>query len=406
MQSYDESDYKKLSELLEEFLEEYSKKDDAMSDEEFLRKMFEKNLPGTSADKIDKICKEILNNDKSLEKFLNEARTSPGYENATQNWFCEKINRSLDDSDYDFVQRLCSANEILDIFNQSSIQLSKDLQKLDFQRKGGDTGESSTGAVTTKGSHAEKTNTPTSANVRRASLDASVKKSILNQYKRVMNLDFASMNLRTDISNIATNLSRNAALTGICGMALTTGLSMILKGSTKQSLTKFVVKAGMNDSLRVIVTGALKVGAERRLLPLLTRATPMITLTAVALIAIESSKTMIQYMNGEIKCLEALNQVSKISTSAICSVTLGIEGAIIGTATFAALPIASPLVGAFMGELVGTMAGYEVGRVVHTKFKAFLTNMQNVLSANYGIVDMLIGDTIKLTSKKRTKIKV
>lgn len=404
MQSLDEHEYIKISELLEEFLNEYAKKDVAVTDEDFLKNMFAKKFPKTPANKIDSMCDEVLSSNRDMKNFLDNAKSSQGYENATQNWFCEKIKLALDGGDYDFVRSLCLENEILDTVNANSIQLSKDFQNMDFANFGRRDNPTADGLIF-KGHHAENTSQQTNQSVHRAAIDTGVKRSLMTQYKRMMQLDFSNLSARADMSNVAANLSRNAAMTGICGMALTTGLSVLFKSGAKQGLTKLVVKTGTTDSLRVIVTGALKVGAERRMLPLLTRTTPMITLTAVALIAVESSKTMVQYINGEIKCLEALNQVSKVSTSAICAVVFGIQGAFIGATAFAAIPVAAPAIGAFMGELIGTMTGYEVGRISHTNLKTLLKNTGSILTANYGILDVLTNENTLLATKHKKTAK-
>ena len=407
MQNFDERNCEKIGELLEEIFKEYAAKEDSVTDEEFLRQMFARHLPKFSKEKIDEMCREIFESNRDMKNFLDEAKKSPGYENATQNWFCEKIKDSLDGGDYGLMQRLCIENEILDAINSNSLQISNDFDKI-AEASVNKKDLPSAGETLSKEHHTEKKSaSTTAANVHQAAFDTGVKKSIMTQYKKMMQLDFANLNIRTDISTVAASLSRNAALTGICGMSLTVGLSVLFKSSAvKQNFARFVLKTGTTDGLRVLVTGALKVGAERRILPLLTRATPMIALTAVALIAVESSKTMIQYVNGEIKCLEALNQVSKVSTSAICAVAFGVQGALVGAAAFAAVPIAAPTVGAFMGELVGTMAGYEVGRVSHANLKTFLLNAKNILTADYGILEMLTSETLTLTNKRKKKITI
>ena len=405
MQDFDEQSYRKIGEFFEEFFNEYIAKDDSVTDEQFLRQMLASRLPKVSEKKINEMCREIFESNRDMKNFLDEAKKSPSYENATQNWFCEKIKKSLDDGDYGLFERLCIENEILDAVNQNSIQISNDFNQIDMIHS--DKKDSpSAGENLSKENQTEKTATSTTAaNVHQVAFDTGVKRSVMTQYRKMMQLDFASANLRMDASTVAANLSKNAALTGICGMALTTGLSVLFKSSAvKRNFAKLVIKTGTTDSLRVLVTGALKVGAERRMLPLLTRTTPMIALTAVALIAVESSKTMIQYINGEIKCLEALNQVSKVSTSAICAVAFGVQGALIGAAAFAAVPITAPAVGAFMGELIGTMAGYEVGRVSHANLKAFLLNAKNILTADYGILEMLTNETVTLTNKRKNKV--
>lgn len=407
MQNFDERNCEKIGELLEEIFKEYAAKEDSVTDEEFLRQMFARHLPKFSEEKIDEMCREIFESNRDMKNFLDEAKKSPGYENATQNWFCEKIKDSLDGGDYGLMQRLCIENEILDAINSKSLQISNDFDKI-AEASVNKKDLPSAGETLSKEHHTEKKAASTTAtNVHQAAFDTGVKKSIMTQYKKMMQLDFANLNIRTDISTVAASLSRNAALTGICGMSLTVGLSVLFKSSAvKQNFARFVLKTGTTDGLRVLVTGALKVGAERRILPLLTRATPMIALTAVALIAVESSKTMIQYVNGEIKCLEALNQVSKVSTSAICAVAFGVQGALVGAAAFAAVPIAAPTVGAFMGELVGTMAGYEIGRVSHANLKTFLLNAKNILTADYGILEMLTSETLTLTNKRKKKITI
>ena len=405
MQNFDENNYKKIGELFDEIFNEYATKESSVTDEEFLRQMFARCLPKASEEKIDEMCREILDNNRSMKNFLDEAKKSPSYENATQNWFYEKIKDSLEGGDYEFIKRLCIENEILNRINSSSLQISNAFNEVG--KFSSDKKDSSAGQILYESSNEKKAASSTTASVHQAAFDTGVKKSIMTQYKKMMQLDFASLNIRADVSTVAASLSRNAALTGICGMALTAGLSVIFKSSAlKQNFAKFIVKTGTTDSLRVLVTGALKVGAERRILPLITRATPMIALTAVALIAVECSKTLIQYMNGEIKCLEALNQVSKVSTSAICAVGFGIQGAIIGMTAFAAVPIAAPAVGAFMGEFIGTMAGYEVGRMFYENLKVFLTNTKNILTADYGILEMLTSETLTLTNKRSQTIKI
>ena len=399
MQSFDELDYKKFGELLEDFLIKYAEKDSSITDKEFLKKMFADNFPKMPEKKIDSMCQKVLESNIAMENFLQEIKTSPGYENATQEWFREKIKNTIAGSDYELIQRVCLQNEILYTINRNAIQLSNDFQNIEFGQPHDKKDFLPTEENFSKQGHVERKITP--ANVHQAAFDTGVKKSLMTQYKRIMQLDFSGITVRTDISTVAANLSRNAALTGVCGMALTTGLAVLFKNATlKQNFVRFLIKTGTTDSLRVIVTGALKVGAERRILPLLTRATPMITLTAVALIAVESSKTILQYANGEIKCLEALNQVSKVSTSAICSVIFGIQGALI-----AALPITSPLVGAFMGELIGTMLGYEIGRISYANLKALLMNTQSILTANYGILDTLTNKAVVLTNKRKKALK-
>ena len=405
MKKFDDSgiefETEKIDDLLHEFLTEYAAKDDSMTDEDFLKKMFKNLLPNFSDKKINSMCKEIIAANDQMNDFLKESATEPGYSNATQNWFHEKIKTSIDDGDENFLNNIYMENEVLNTVNNQAAKMSGDFHKIGHIHNPGNTGGTSPDSrISGQIVKAEKTESSpkASANVHRAAIDAGVKRSLMTQYKKMMQLDFANLNFRADISNVAANLSRNAAMTGICGMMLTSGLSVLFKsGVAKRNLTKLVIKTGTIDGLRVAVAGALRAGAEKRLIPLLTRTTPMITFTAIALIAVESSKTIIEYVNGEVKCLEALNQVSKVS--AICAVTFSIKGALVGAAAFAAVPVAAPAVGAFIGELVGSIAGYEIGRISYANLKSLLMTTKNILTANYGFLDILESETVTLKNK-------
>ena len=161
------------------------------------------------------------------------------------------------------------------------------------------------------------------------------------------------------------------------------------------------IKVGATDGIKMALTAALKVGAEKRILPILTRATPMLALTAVSLIAVESTKLMLRYSRGEIKCFEAFNQVSKISTSVLCAVSCGIKGAVIGATAFASIPVVGPFIGAFVGELIGNSIGYSMGRTAYSKISLLIMNAKDIVSAHYGILHHLVSQTINLKQKEK-----
>ena len=162
MQNFDERNYKKIGELLENVFKEYAAKENSMTDEEFLRQMFARHLPKISEEKIDEMCQEILESNRNMENFLEEAKKSPAYENATQNWFCEKIKDSLGGGDYALIQRLCMENEILDAINSNSIQISNDFDKF-AEASMNKKGSSSVGEIISQESHTEKKAASTSA---------------------------------------------------------------------------------------------------------------------------------------------------------------------------------------------------------------------------------------------------
>ena len=381
-----------LEKLVNKFLLSYISRDASQTDEEWLKEIFTECFPNLPKEKIDEFCHEVQVSVDSMQNFLAESAKSQTFNLRSQHWFYEKIKRKMAESDENLFLKLCYQNAILDKINHLSLEMSNDFNLIKNNRHSGSDDDEENKSVEKFSASVDNisSSSPSSANIRKDALNAGVKKSIMTQYQRMLQVDMAQINFRiNDMSNIAMSLSRNAALTGICGMMLTSGLTMMKGGLTRTQMIRLALKTGATDGLRLALTGALKAGAERRLIPLLTRTTPMIALTAMALIAIESSKSMFQYARGEIKCLEMFNQVSKVSTAALCAVSFGVKGALIGTAAFAAVPLAGSFVGGFIGELLGNALGYTIGQSLHSKLKNLLFNAKNIIAAHYEILEHL-----------------
>lgn len=378
--------------LVNEFLLSYISRDASQTDEEWLKEIFTECFPNLPKEKIDEFCHEVQVSVDSMQNFLAESAKSQTFNLRSQHWFYEKIKRKMVESDENLFLKLCYQNAILDKFNHWSLEMSNNFHLIKKNHRSGSDDDKEDNSIKKSSVGVENisTSTPSSANVSKDALNAGVKKSIMTQYQRMMQVDMAQINFRmNDMTNIAMNLSRNAALTGICGMMLTSGLTMMKGGLTQAQMMRLALKTGATDGLRLALTGALKAGAERRLIPILTRTTPMIALTAMALIAIESSKSMFQYARGEIKCLEMFNQVSKVSTAALCAVSFGVKGALIGATAFAAVPLTGSFIGGFIGELLGNAFGYSIGLSLHSKLKNLLFNAKNIIVAHYEILEHL-----------------
>ena len=391
--------------LVNEFLLSYISRDTSKTDEEWLKEIFSEYFPDESEEKIDQFCHEVKDSVELMQNFLAETANSRTFNLKSQHWFYEKIKRSIAEGDEDLFLKFCHQNEILDKINIWSLETSQNFHSIknDHHHFPNDDDEKDKSEEKSSTIIASSPSSGAGSSLRKDALNSGVKKSIMTQYQKIMQVDMAQINFRmNDMTNIAMNLSRNAALTGICGMMLTSGLSMLKGGLTRAQMTRLALKTGATDGLRLALTGALKAGAERRLLPILTRTTPMIALTAAALIAIESSKSIVQYARGEIKCTEAINQVSKVSTAALCAVSFGIKGAVLGATAFAAVPIAGPFVGGFVGELIGNAVGYSAGQTLHSKMKMLLFNATNILSAHYQIFEHLTRQStpIKQTNRR------
>ena len=397
----EEVHFEELDELINKILISYIVRNPSQSDDEWLMQTFSENLPEESAARVIELCTEVKENFALMNNFLLEARSSPKYEFKSQNWFYDKIKSSIKDGDIELFKNFHQQNAILDNVNKWSLEIgrefrdmvihtSKDDEEANLNNEIGIQRKLSTSFIAPAGS------------IRKDAINSGIKKSVMTQYQKIMQLDMAHINFRTsDVTNIAMSLSKNAALTGVCGMMLTSSLSLLKRGAIRSQVIRGAIKVGATDGIKMALTAALKVGAEKRILPILTRTTPMIALTAASLIAVESTKLMLRYSRGEIKCFEAFNQVSKISTSALCAVSCGIKGAAIGAMAFASIPVAGPFIGAFVGELLGNSIGYSVGRKAHSKISLLIMNAKDIVSAHYGVLQHLVSQTVGLKQKEK-----
>ena len=219
------------------------------------------------------------------------------------------------------------------------------------------------------------------------SVTDSFQKLMISQYQKGMHLDIGYDMSRMEMSmcamdDLAYHLSKNAVLMGTGSMALAATLCLgtsYLEGkrwtAQREHLMGTTLRLGAKSGMRIAVMGALKVGAARNMLPIMAGAASTNALLAIATIGVECGDAMIQYANGSIDALQAVDRAGRSSTAGIFAMGFGAQGAILGATALAALPLiplASPIIGStaafpVVGELIGGGAGIFVGSIVGRK---------------------------------------
>lgn len=113
--------------------------------------------------------------------------------------------------------------------------------------------------------------------------------------------------------------------------------------------------------IKTALTGALKVGAERNLIPVLGRAVSATTLETVAYFAVENSKVVWEFANHEISMMDAVERASRISVSCVFSAKGMAVGAVLGTT----IPVVGPIVGGMVGKIIGEAVAREGGTIFY-----------------------------------------
>lgn len=223
----EEVHFEELDELINKILISYVVRDPSQSDDEWLMQTFSKNLPEESATRVIELCTEVKESFAQMNNFLLEARSSPKYEFKSQNWFYDKIKSSIKSGDFELFKKFHHQNAILDNVNKWSLEIGREFRDMAIHNSKDDEEENLNEDIDIHKKLSSSFIAP-AGSIRKDAINSGIKKSVMTQYQKIMHLDMAHINFRTnDVANIAMSLSKNAALTGVCGMMLTSSLSLL-----------------------------------------------------------------------------------------------------------------------------------------------------------------------------------
>lgn len=170
-----------------------------------------------------------------------------------------------------------------------------------------------------------------------------------------------------DIKDLTINIGKQAAFAGVGAAALGAGLSMaakVVQGEKidGEEVVETAITTGADAGVKAATAGALKVGVERGLIPVLPKNAPYV---AIACVAIENLKVMSKYAQGELTAVEALDRMGRTTAAVVGGLAASAEGAVVGAAIgMVAGPIGAA-VGGLIGGLVGYVAGSKVGEAIY-----------------------------------------
>ena len=134
-------------------------------------------------------------------------------------------------------------------------------------------------------------------------------------------------------------------------------------------VVEVALKTGATTGITCAAAGALKVGVEKGMVPVLAKGTPIGVLTTIVSIGIENAKIMKKFVDGEIGGIKAIDLMARTTTAVAGGIAAAAEGAAIGAAALSFIPIAGTLVGGIIGGTIGYMAGSKVGNAIYSGVK-------------------------------------
>lgn len=173
---------------------------------------------------------------------------------------------------------------------------------------------------------------------------------------------------------LAMHVGKEAAISGVQAMAITTGFVMAEKAIKGEKIDadetlEIALRTGADIWVKEATAGAVKVGVEKGVIKFIPAGTPAGTIAKIVYISIEDIKILYKVAKGEMSIPEAMDEIGR--TTVALSVGLGwaAAGAKIGVTLLGFIPFVGPAVGGLVGGTVGFIAGSGVGQKIYAGVK-------------------------------------
>ncbi len=188
-----------------------------------------------------------------------------------------------------------------------------------------------------------------------------------------------------ETKQLAMNIGKEAAVSGLYAAAITTGLSLaeqVVRGEgiDTDKTVELALKTGADAGIKSVVAGAIKIGSEKGILSIIPKGTPIGVIANIACVAIEDVKIFAKVASGELTMTQGLEQMGRTTVSMTCGLVCAAKGAAIGAGIFSFIPVVGTFVGGLAGGIVGYMAGSQFGHCVFDGAKKLVKGAVSVVS--------------------------
>lgn len=360
-----EQDYvtAEISEILGAYLESYAKKPAGMSDQTWLTEQLarEKEISQETAARLaERLCAAAM----LVQEAEQQAQAGLERKLVLDDWLREQVPRyRQQQGDAPVLARL---RRIQQAYQAAWQRFSPGEGK-------GKAGGAAAGITAAAAGTDINTDLPPDA-LSGTALVSGLTKSLQMEYQQTLKDDFGLLDIPEEyIENTLDNfefgdavcdISKNAALAGAGGLAIASGLTTLQDIRQKKlSKSQVLVKSlqnGQTAGLKIAISGALRVCTERRLLTLFGVRTPAVVYVGIASLSIEGVRILYQYFKGELTVLEAVDHMGRNSLSIITCIGFSTQGAVLGAAGLAVIPIVGPVTGAILGGMAGSIIGSKI----------------------------------------------
>lgn len=180
---------------------------------------------------------------------------------------------------------------------------------------------------------------------------------------------------------LALNVGKKAGAAGLQAATITAGVMLAGKALNGEDIpidetVEAALVSGTDAGIKAATAGAVHVGAEKGILRIIPKGTPVSQITNVVCVAIEDAKIFLKVAKGEMTLAEGMDNIAKTTVS----MSYGLLGAEIGAASMLWIPVVGPVIGGLAGGMVGYMAGSELGNLVYNGAKKIGNAVKNTVS--------------------------
>ncbi len=167
--------------------------------------------------------------------------------------------------------------------------------------------------------------------------------------------------------DVARGIVKRAGNAAIQGVALGAGVSIAQKLFSGdeidgEEVVETALTTGADSGIKAATAGAIKVGAEKGIVPAVLKETS--AAANVAVVAIENVKVIGKMMSGELTGKEGIEKMEQTTIATVAGLSASGHGAALGAALGAVLGPVGSVVGGFVGGTVSYLAGSKIGETI------------------------------------------
>lgn len=217
------------------------------------------------------------------------------------------------------------------------------------------------------------------------------------------------------IKELAMDIAKNASAYGIQNAASTTGTLLaakIMDGENikPNQIIQEAFKSGVDSSMQIVASGALKIASENQLVQCLPEATPTEIIASISGIGIEGVKILARVASGEITLTKGIGQFGRLGISVVKNFWTIAKSTSLKEVVTRFLPFLDPkltVIAQTVGTVLSFMGGTDFGRlIVDTKIKIAGAAKAVAQTAIQGLkkAKQFVGNGIKKAKKVLGKI--